>query len=55
MDRLERGGYVTRERDPQDRRRVYVRLRAEDIGELAAIYHLLQAATERLLDRYSAA
>lgn len=55
IDRLEQGGYVTRERDPQDRRRVYVRLRPENIGELAAIYHPLQAATERLFNRYSTA
>ncbi|HWK68099.1 MAG TPA: MarR family transcriptional regulator [Rhizobiaceae bacterium] len=55
IDRLEHAGYVTRERDPHDRRRVYVSLRPESIGALAGIYHPLQAATERLFGRYSTA
>src|SRR5690606_41206984 len=38
FDRLEQRGYVTRERDRQDSRRLYVRLRPEKIGELAATY-----------------
>jgi len=55
VDRLELAGYVIRERDPKDRRRVYVRLRSESIGELAAIYEPLQKATQQLLERYSSA
>ncbi|WP_210251020.1 MarR family winged helix-turn-helix transcriptional regulator [Microvirga thermotolerans] len=55
IDRLERAGYVAREGDPYDRRRVYVRVRTENIGRLMAIYNPLQQATERMCRRYSEA
>ena len=54
-DRLERAGYVVRENDPKDRRRVYVRVKTANIGALTAIYHPLQQATERMCPRYSEA
>lgn len=38
LDRLERGGWVTRDRDPADRRGVVVRARRERIGELMGLY-----------------
>lgn len=38
LDRLERGGWVARDRDPSDRRGVVVRARRERIGELMGLY-----------------
>ena len=38
IDRLERAGYVRREADPKDRRRVVVRLDEETIAPIAALY-----------------
>jgi DNA-binding MarR family transcriptional regulator len=38
LDRLERGGWVARDRDPADRRAVVVRVRGERIGELMGLY-----------------
>lgn len=53
IDRLERAGYVARESDPSDRRRVVVRVRPERLTELNALYSPLQAASEALNARYS--
>jgi len=55
IDRLERAGYVARENDPKDRRRVHVRVKPESIGRLLTIYEPLQEATTRLCGNYSAA
>ncbi|HLZ09727.1 MAG TPA: MarR family transcriptional regulator, partial [Chloroflexota bacterium] len=38
LDRLERGGWVTRDRDPSDRRAVAVRALRERSGELLRLY-----------------
>jgi len=38
LDRLEKGGWVRRERDPEDRRAVVVRVRTERAGELLRAY-----------------
>src|SRR4030081_3868584 len=38
LDRLERGGWVARERDPSDRRAVVVRARHERNAELMRLY-----------------
>ncbi len=38
LDRLERGGWVARDRDPSDRRAVVVRMRGERMGELMGLY-----------------
>jgi DNA-binding MarR family transcriptional regulator len=53
IDRLERAGYVTRDGDPADRRRVVVRVRPENLAELNALYRPLQAASQNLNARYS--
>jgi DNA-binding MarR family transcriptional regulator len=53
IDRLEEAGYVARQRDPRDRRRVYVKLKPESLGPVGAIYRPLQAATEKLYRRYT--
>lgn len=38
LDRLERGGWVARDRDPSDRRAVLVRMRGERMAELMGLY-----------------
>ena len=53
IDRLERAGYVARESDPTDRRRVVVRVRPESLTALNALYAPLQAASEDLNAGYS--
>ncbi len=46
IDRLEAGGWVRRERDPADRRRVFVHLSHERGGELWPLYKPLSEAIE---------
>ncbi|EJL25199.1 transcriptional regulator [Caulobacter sp. AP07] len=53
IDRLERAGYVARESDPNDRRRVVVRAIPENMAWLMALYDPLQAASEQLYAGYS--
>jgi DNA-binding MarR family transcriptional regulator len=38
LDRLERGGWITRERDPADRRAILVRARRERLPDLLRLY-----------------
>ena len=51
LDRLERGGYVRRERDPADRRKVVVTPVPEGVARLAAHYSGHGAYTDALLAR----
>ncbi|MDV9191877.1 MarR family winged helix-turn-helix transcriptional regulator [Streptomyces sp. SR27] len=53
VDRLERSGYVTRERDSEDRRRVLVALVPERIAELGALWRKLNGAWGTMFDVYS--
>jgi DNA-binding MarR family transcriptional regulator len=53
IDRLERLGYVRRERDTNDRRRVMVRVITERERELAPFYSPLQRAMLDLIARFS--
>jgi MarR family transcriptional regulator, organic hydroperoxide resistance regulator len=55
LDRLEKVGIVARESDPQDRRRIIVRLVPERVRELSDALQPLAASTERLLDEYAPA
>jgi DNA-binding MarR family transcriptional regulator len=52
LDRLERGGWVSRERDPSDRRAVLVRARRERGAELFALYSGMNNALDGLLAGY---
>jgi DNA-binding MarR family transcriptional regulator len=52
LDRLERGGWVSRERDPSDRRAVLVLARRERGAELFALYSGMNNAMDRLLAGY---
>lgn len=51
LDRLERSGFVRRERDPADRRKVVVTPVAEGVARLAAHYSAHGAYTDGLLAR----
>lgn len=53
VDRLEREGYVVREPDPADRRRVVLRLVPARIAELARYYEPMGERWRERLDDYS--
>lgn len=54
VDRLERAGYVRRERDPHDRRRVLVELVPERVArDVGALYASMAKAHLSLFDRYT--
>jgi len=53
IDRLERAGYVRRERDPNDRRNVVVRARTGMTRRIAPLYDSLQREMTALWSRYS--
>ena len=52
LDRLERGGWVVRERDPADRRGVVVRPRRERGAELLELYSGMNGAMDQILSGY---
>ena len=53
LDRLERGGWIARERDPEDRRAVLVRVVRDRDGELLGHYTGLSRSMNKLLAGYS--
>ncbi len=53
LDRLEKGGWLARERDPQDRRSVVLRIRRERVGEIFAQYSGMNQAMDDLCARYT--
>ncbi len=53
LDRLERKGYVRRERDTVDRRRVLVELTATGLRRIGEMYGPLAREGEDLLERFS--
>ena len=53
IDRLERDGYVRREPDPADRRRVIVRLVPQALQRIGPLYAPLQRAMQGLYDHFS--
>src|SRR6266700_6401712 len=55
LDRLERGGWVARERDPADRRAVIVRFRRDRGAEIFGLYAGMNSAVEEICAGYSAA
>jgi DNA-binding MarR family transcriptional regulator len=54
LDRLERGGWIVRERDQADRRAVTVRLLRNRSGEVFRLYAGMNAAMEEICAGYSA-
>ncbi|MGW8764635.1 MarR family winged helix-turn-helix transcriptional regulator [Streptomyces sp. NPDC055815] len=53
VDRLERSGYVTRERSTEDRRRVLVSLVPERMAELGTLWRKLNSTWGTMFDAYS--
>ena len=53
LDRLEHGGWVTRERDPADRRAVLVRARRERLPDLLRLYGGMNRSMNRIYTEYS--
>lgn len=54
LDRLERGGWIARERDGADRRAVLIRARRDRNGELLGLYAGMNSALDQICARYSA-
>ena len=55
LDRLERGGWVVRERDPADRRAVRVRGLRDRSAELVRLYAGMNSSMSGICDGYGAA
>jgi DNA-binding MarR family transcriptional regulator len=55
IDRLEKAGLAARKRDPEDRRKVYVRMTAAGRGSAARYYGSFGRAIDRLARSYSEA
>lgn len=53
IDRLEKAGFVRRERDESDRRKVFIAPVAERMMEIGRFYALVQRAMHKQSDRYS--
>ncbi len=53
LDRLERGGWVARERDPDDRRAVLVRALRDRAGELLRLYGPMDASMDQICNGYA--
>ena len=53
LDRLERGGWVARDRDPNDRRAVVVRVRRDRGAELFRLYAGMNTSMDQICAGYS--
>jgi DNA-binding MarR family transcriptional regulator len=53
LDRLERGGWIARERDPSDRRAVIVRVQRDSYAKLMRLYAGMNRSMNKLLAGYS--
>jgi DNA-binding MarR family transcriptional regulator len=53
LDRLEKRGFVRRQRDTQDRRKVFVRVREESLKPLIPKYEAIGKAYMSLVEQYS--
>jgi len=52
LDKLEKAGWVTRERDPDDRRVVLIQPVRERVGEIVRLFAGMNSMATQLLDRY---
>ena len=52
LDRLERGGWITRERDPADRRAIVVRARRERLPDLLRLYAGMNRSMNQIYAEY---
>lgn len=53
LDRLEKRGFIQRQRDTQDRRKVFIRVRQESLEPLAPKYEAIGKAYMRVVEQYS--
>ncbi|GLR84891.1 MarR family winged helix-turn-helix transcriptional regulator [Bradyrhizobium iriomotense] len=53
VDRLEKAGYVRRERDDADRRKVFITVVPETTAEIGKLYVPMQQAMHKVWSRYS--
>jgi DNA-binding MarR family transcriptional regulator len=53
LDRLERGGWITRDRDPSDRRAVLVRALRDRNAEIFRLYAGMNASLDQILTTYT--
>jgi DNA-binding MarR family transcriptional regulator len=53
IDRMEKAGFVRRERDDSDRRKVFIALVPDRLGEIGGFYELLQRAMQKQCDAYT--
>jgi len=54
VDRLEKAGFILRETDPNDRRKVYITLHVNNLeSKVLPLYQSLVGAVNALLDEYS--
>jgi DNA-binding MarR family transcriptional regulator len=53
IDRLEKAGFVRRERDGDDRRKVFIAPVAERVMELARLFELMQRAMHKQSEHYT--
>src|SRR5262249_18309203 len=53
VDRMEKAGFVRRERDEQDRRKVYIAIVPEALGKVARFYEPLQKAVTKDWEGYT--
>jgi DNA-binding MarR family transcriptional regulator len=53
LDRLERAGWIARDRDPSDRRAVLIRARRERNAELLRLYSGMNASMDQVCAGYS--
>lgn len=53
LDRLEKRGFVQRQRDTQDRRKIFIRVREESLKSLIPKYEAIGKAYMNLVEQYS--
>jgi DNA-binding MarR family transcriptional regulator len=53
LDRLERGGWIARERDPSDRRAILVRARRDRYADLLRLYSGMNRSMNQIYAGYS--
>jgi DNA-binding MarR family transcriptional regulator len=53
LDRLERGGWIHRERDPDDRRGVTVEAARDRLGEVLRLYSGMNSAMDQICAEYA--
>jgi DNA-binding MarR family transcriptional regulator len=55
LDRLERGGWIARERDPADRRAVLIRAERSRGAEVLRLYSGMNSAMDQIIGEYDEA